>query len=49
MIKSSATFLQKRASDGYGYEEFQWPVGIAADVSGNVYVFDRDRIQKFDG
>jgi len=44
-------FLTKWGSPGTGIGQFEYPVGIAVDGSGNVYVTDRDinRIQKFDG
>jgi len=43
-------FLAKWGASGSGNSEFSWPLGIAVDVSGNVYVADtgNNRIQKFD-
>ena len=36
--------------EGSGAGEFQWPIGVAVDDDGNVYVVDADneRVQKFD-
>jgi DNA-binding beta-propeller fold protein YncE len=45
----NGTFLTKWGSAGSGYGQFQYPIALATDASGNVYVADQnsDRIQKF--
>ena len=41
-------FVSKWGSDGTGNGEFDWARDIGVDQSGNVYVLDRNRVQKFD-
>jgi DNA-binding beta-propeller fold protein YncE len=46
---NSGTFLAKWGSEGSGDGQFNGPIGIAADGSGNIFVADtnNNRIQKF--
>src|SRR5439155_3354 len=47
---SCGTFLTTWGTSGSGNAQFRFPVGVAVDGSGNVFVTDSDnaRIQKFD-
>jgi hypothetical protein len=47
---SSGTFLTKWGASGSGDGQFDFPLGVAVDTSGNVYVADNGnrRIQKFE-
>lgn len=47
---SNGTFILKWGSNGDGDGQFQQPVAVATDKSGNVYVADyySNRVQKFD-
>lgn len=46
---ASVTFLVKWGTEGEGDGQFEFPIGVAVDKAGNVYVADasNDRIQKF--
>ena len=48
--ESPPAFITKWGSNGSGEGQFSYPVGVATDSSGNVYVVDHynHRIQKFD-
>ncbi|MGC2383254.1 MAG: 6-bladed beta-propeller, partial [Nitrososphaeraceae archaeon] len=47
---SNGNFITKWGSTGTGDGQFQSPIGISEDPSGNIYVVDfgNDRVQKFD-
>lgn len=49
MFAPDGTFVDNWGQAGSGDEEFDWPVGIARDLDGNVFVTDtgNNRIQKF--
>lgn len=49
LAPSGATFLRSFGTEGTGNGQFRWPIGVAADGKGNVWVGDffDDRVEKF--
>ena len=47
----SYSFIKQWGSKGTGIGQFLYPIGIAVDPSGNVFISDNgnNRVQKFDG